>query len=58
MAIHTERIVMGTMKDNMHIGALYLPNDEEIMNEQIQCLEKLYDFNSTRPLEMEKGQLC
>ena len=32
-------------------GRLYLPNDEEIMKEQTLCLEKLYDFNATRPLE-------
>lgn len=43
-----------SMKDRMHTGELYLPGDEEIMREQALCLEKLYDFNATRPLEMEK----
>lgn len=43
-----------TAKDRMHTGELYLPGDEEIMKEQVLCLEKLYDFNATRPLEMEK----
>ena len=43
-----------SMKDKMHVGELYLPGDEEIMTEQTLCLEKLYDFNATRPLEGEK----
>lgn len=38
----------------MHVGELYLPGDEEIMVEQLACLEKLYDFNATRPHELEK----
>lgn len=43
-----------SMKDRMHTGELYLPGDDEIMREQTLCLEKLYDFNATRPLEGEK----
>lgn len=43
-----------SMKDKLHTGELYLPGDEEIMKEQLQYLEKLYDFNMTRPSEMEK----
>ncbi len=43
-----------SMKEKMHTGELYLPNDEEIMNEQLQRPERLYDFNATRPLEQEK----
>lgn len=42
-----------SMKDRMHTGELYLPGDDEIMKEQTLCLEKLYDFNATRPLEGE-----
>ena len=42
------------MKEKMHSGDLYLPNDETIMAEQLLCLEKLYDFNATRPLELKK----
>ena len=38
----------------MHNCELYDPNDEMIMKEQLHCLEKLYDFNATRPLEGEK----
>lgn len=41
-------------KDKMHSGELYLPNDKDIMAEQLLCLEKLYDFNATRPTEHEK----
>ena len=44
------------MKSRMHTGELYLPSDPEIMAEQMLCLEKLYDFNQTRPSEMEKRE--
>ncbi|MBE6805671.1 MAG: sugar O-acetyltransferase [Ruminococcaceae bacterium] len=42
------------MKNRMHTGELYLPNDEEIFVEQIKRLDMLYDFNNTRPTELEK----
>ena len=42
------------IKEKMHSGDLYLPNDETIMAEQLLCLERLYDFNATRPLELKK----
>ncbi len=45
---------MSSMKEKMHTGELYLPGDEEIMNEQLRRLERLYDFNETRPSQMEK----
>lgn len=38
----------------MHAGELYLPFDEELITEQLQKLDRLYDFNMTRPTEMEK----
>lgn len=44
------------MKDRMHTGELYLPGDETIMREQSKRLERLYDFNATRPSEFEKRQ--
>lgn len=47
---------MRAMKDRMHTGELYLPGDEEIMARQTQCLERLYEFNQTRPSESEKRQ--
>ena len=43
-----------TEKEKIHSGDLYLPGDEEIMKEQLDCLELLYDFNATRPHEFEK----
>lgn len=43
-------------KDKMHTGELYLPGDMEIMKEQQICLDKLYDYNMTRPTESEKRQ--
>ena len=45
---------MKSQKEKMHSGELYLPNDEEIMREQTACLEKLYEYNATRPTEVEK----
>ena len=42
------------MKKKIHTGELYLPNDPEILSEQQQYLERLYDFNLTRPSEAEK----
>lgn len=38
----------------MHSGEIYDPSASEIMAEQMQCLEKLYDYNNTRPLEGER----
>ena len=44
------------MKDRMHTGALYLPGDDEIMDRQQLCLDRLYEFNHTRPAETDKRQ--
>ena len=41
-------------RDNMHNGKLYDPNDVSVMEEQMVCLDRLYDFNQTRPSEMDK----
>ena len=46
-----------SMRDKLHSNELYLPDDESIMAEQLLCLEKLYDFNATRPLEQEKRKM-
>lgn len=40
--------------EKMHTGELYFPGDEEISREQTACLERLYDYNMTRPSEYEK----
>ena len=38
----------------MHTGEIYFPGDPEIHREQTACQEKLYDFNQTRPSELDK----
>ena len=43
-----------TQKEKMVSGDLYLPDDEDIMTEQIKCLDRLYDFNMTRPTQLDK----
>ncbi|MBE5764523.1 MAG: sugar O-acetyltransferase [Clostridiales bacterium] len=45
---------MNSQKEKMHSGELYLPTDDSIMEEQLTCLNKLYDFNQTRPTELDK----
>ncbi len=45
---------MSTMKERMHTGELYLPGDDEIMADQLRRLDRLYDFNATRPTELDK----
>lgn len=42
------------IKDKMHSGELYDPNDASIAAEQLKCLDRLYEFNMTRPTEQEK----
>lgn len=42
--------------DKLHSGELYLPSEPEILKEQVNCLERLYNFNCTRPSELEKRQ--
>lgn len=44
------------MKNKLHTGELYLPNDEELFSEQLKCLDRLYDFNATRPSELGKRE--
>ena len=45
-----------SMKDKLHTGELYLPGDEEILRDQTRRLDRLYDFNRTRPTESGKRQ--
>ena len=42
------------IREKMHSGDLYLSMDEDLFNEQLTYLDKLYDFNATRPLELAK----
>lgn len=41
-------------KERMEAGLIYDPGVEEIIMEQSSYLETLYDFNATRPNEMDK----
>lgn len=43
-----------TQKERMKAGLIYDPTDQEIMSDQAQCLELLYEYNATRPSEQEK----
>ena len=45
-----------SMRDKLHTGELYLPDDEEIVKEQTLCLEKLYDYNATRPSQQKERE--
>ena len=47
---------MSSMKERIHTGELYLPGDDEITEQQTKCLDRLYEFNMTRPTEGEKRQ--
>lgn len=43
-------------KQRMLDGKLYLPFGKEILEEQTQCMELLYEYNATRPSQTEKRQ--
>lgn len=45
-----------TQKERMQAGLIYNPGDESIMDEQMIYLEKMYDYNMTRPSEMKKRE--
>ncbi len=40
--------------EKLHNGSLYNCADGDILAEQIKCLDMLYDYNNTRPSELEK----
>lgn len=40
--------------EEMKSGALYVTSDEELMSVQTACLDRLYDYNHTRPTQGEK----
>ena len=45
-----------TIKEKMHACKLYSCADGALVEEQTACLDKLYDFNMTRPTEDKKRQ--
>ncbi len=40
----------------LHSGEIYYPSDDEIMGVQLKCLDKLYDFNHTRPTQLKERE--
>lgn len=42
------------IREKMHNGGLYLSGDTDLVAEQLTFLENMYDFNATRPSEMER----
>lgn len=48
--------LMSEMKERMHTGELYLPNDPSIVIEQRRCLDRLRKFNKISPLNQLKRQ--
>lgn len=45
-----------TQRERMDNGLIYNPGDSQIMSEQSSYWETLYEFNATRPSEMQKRQ--
>lgn len=45
-----------SMRDKLHTGELYLPMDDSIMKDQLKKIDRLYDFNATRPTELDKRE--
>lgn len=45
-----------TDMEKMHSGEVYYPSDDSIMEKQLKCLDKLYDFNQTRPTQLDKRE--
>lgn len=43
-------------KRKMHTREIYFSSEQELVDEQTQCLEILYDFNQTRPSESKKRE--
>lgn len=45
-----------SMRDKLHTGELYLSMDGSIMKDQLKKIDRLYDFNATRPTELDKRE--
>lgn len=45
-----------TQKERMAKGLVYTPWDEDILKEQMNCLERLYLYNRTRPHQQKKRE--
>lgn len=44
------------IQEKMHSGEIYDPNDECILQVQMECLELLYEYNQTRPHDQQRRQ--
>lgn len=42
------------IREKQHSGLLYLPGDESLQREQLQCLDRLHEFNQLRPSQLEE----
>ncbi|MEX0337375.1 sugar O-acetyltransferase [Vibrio tubiashii] len=42
------------IQQQMHNGEVYFSHEQVLVDEQTQCLERLYDYNQTRPSDVEK----
>ena len=42
--------------ERLHSGELYPTDDDRLMKVQLACLERLYEFNMTRPSELKKRE--
>lgn len=45
-----------TIRDKLHTGDLYLPHDETLMEEQLAYIDRLCDFNETRPSQLARRE--
>ena len=37
--------------DYLHSEEIYFPGDEDLLKEQVAYIDKLYNYNATRPYE-------
>ena len=44
------------IREAMHSGCIYDPADPQIAQEQLLCLDKLYEYNMSRPTQMQKRE--
>ena len=51
---HQENTAMKNQYERMEAGLIYDPADEEIHKEQDKYLDRMYEFNHSRPSEKEK----
>lgn len=45
-----------SIKDKLHTCELYMSDDDSLLSEQLMYLDRLYEFNMTRPTELQKRE--